>query len=180
MYNPWNGRVGPNDAVQLFVTDYTTNSQLYNYSDTSEVRTPGQITLQVSIFGNQSEPLLGLKTEQLVGRVVFLRNVRPKTTTSDFLEATMVEDNKYPNRRDVCLVSEKNPAPADWVAQFAACVQILGFTGLVEANVALRAAAGRSTGMSSRALALRQSSTPNPTRPSSTRSVRLPVSLLSN
>ncbi|GAA5997498.1 uncharacterized protein JCM10292_000891 [Rhodotorula paludigena] len=120
LYNPWIGRIGPNDAVQLFVTDYTSNSQLYNYDDTSEVRTPGQITLQVSIFGNQSEPLLGLRAEQLVGRVVFLRNVRPKMTNNDFLEATMVEDNKYPNRRDVNLVSEKNPAPTDWVAQFAA------------------------------------------------------------
>ncbi|BGP43901.1 hypothetical protein JCM10449v2_007958 [Rhodotorula kratochvilovae] len=122
-YKPFGGNVGPNDACSLFITDYTTNDQLYGYADTSEVRTPGQVTLQVSIFGAQNDPLLHAKSEEaLIGRLVHLRNVRPKMTMNDFLEATMVEDNKYPDRRDVTLLREV--ASKEWRDAFKACVPL--------------------------------------------------------
>lgn len=122
-YKPFGGSVGPFDACSLFITDYTTNDQLYAYSDTSEVRTPGQVTLQVSIFGAQNDPLLSLSEDKLVGRLVYLRNVRPKMTLNDFLEATMVEDGKYPERRDVRLLRENNTTK-EWRDAFKACVSL--------------------------------------------------------
>ncbi|GAA5820350.1 hypothetical protein JCM3770_002778 [Rhodotorula araucariae] len=106
-YKPYGGNIGSHDACSLFITDYTTNDQLYDYADTSEVSTPGQVTLQVSIFGAQNDPLLHAKSEKnLIGRLVHLRNVRPKMTMNDFLEATMVEDFMYPDRRDVTLLRD--------------------------------------------------------------------------
>ncbi|KPV72994.1 uncharacterized protein RHOBADRAFT_55240 [Rhodotorula graminis WP1] len=117
-YKPFGGTVGPHDACSLFITDYTTNDQLYAYSDTSEVRTPGQVTFQVSIFGNQNDPLLSLSEDKLVGRLVHLRNVRPKMTAHDFLEATMVEDPKYENRRDVTLCRSGVDLGREWHEAF--------------------------------------------------------------
>ncbi|GAA5839891.1 hypothetical protein JCM9279_005196 [Rhodotorula babjevae] len=117
-YKPFPGTPGPCDACALYVTDYTTNDQLYAYSDTSEVRTPGQITLQVSIFGNQNEPLMSLHEDKLVGRLVHLRNIRPKMTNNDFLEATMTEDPKYATRRDVSLYRSEKDMNPEWLKPF--------------------------------------------------------------
>lgn len=120
-YKPFGGAVGPHDACSLFITDYTTNDQLYAYLDTSVVRTPGQVALQVSIFGNQNDPLLSFSEDKLVGRLVHLRNVRPKMTMNDFLEATMIQDPKYEDRRDVTFKREKDLG-RDWLEPFIQCV----------------------------------------------------------
>lgn len=83
--------------------------------------------IQVSIFGNQNEPLLGVRPEKLQGKIVGLRNVRPKMGSTDYLEATMVEDYKYKDRRDVTLIQGGSKAnqlscPPGWKEAFMACV----------------------------------------------------------
>lgn len=86
------------------------------------MRTPGQITLQVSIFGNQNDPLLSLSEDKLVGKLVHLRNVRPKIAQHDFLEATMIEDPKYADRRDVTLYRSERDLRPEWLEPFNQCV----------------------------------------------------------
>ncbi|BGO96088.1 hypothetical protein NBRC10512_007198 [Rhodotorula toruloides] len=93
-----------NEACILYITDYTINDQLMHYEPDSSVRVAGQRVLQVSIFGAQNDPLLAFHEDKLKGRLVSLRNIRPKLNGSDLLEATMVEDEKYPHNRDVTLL----------------------------------------------------------------------------
>ncbi|BGP28035.1 telomere-binding alpha subunit central domain protein [Rhodotorula toruloides] len=93
-----------NEACILYITDYTVNEQLMHYEPDSSVRVAGQRVLQVSIFGAQNDPLLAFHEDKLKGRLVSLRNIRPKLNGSDLLEATMVEDEKYPEKRDVTLL----------------------------------------------------------------------------
>lgn len=123
-YNPHATRqVARNDYCNLFVTDYTTNSQLIEYQDESKNGVPGQHVLQVSIFGAQCDPLMRLKDADLKGRIVYLRNIRPKLNSSGLLEATMVEDYKYPDKRDVRLVGKgvaSEPATKDWFEKLTA------------------------------------------------------------
>ncbi|GAA6008967.1 hypothetical protein JCM10207_004044 [Rhodosporidiobolus poonsookiae] len=106
-----------NEFCNLFITDYTSHPELVDYSGDSGIKVNGQRVLQVSIFGAQNEPLLSIPEDKLVGRLVRLRNIRPKMAGGGFLEATMVEDFKYPDRRDVTLVKESNVAK-DWLKAF--------------------------------------------------------------
>ncbi|GAA5982887.1 hypothetical protein JCM10908_006822 [Rhodotorula pacifica] len=116
-YNPHATRqIASNDYCNLFVTDYTTNPELIEYQDDSKNGVPGQHVLQVSIFGAQCEPLMRFSDSDLKGRIVHLRNIRPKSNMNGLLEATMVEDHKFADKRDVTLVG-KLPAVGrakDW------------------------------------------------------------------
>ncbi|GAA5876225.1 hypothetical protein JCM3774_002330 [Rhodotorula dairenensis] len=123
-YNPHATRqVAQNAFCSLFVTDYTANPQLIEYQDDSKTGVPGQHVLQVSVFGAQCEPLLRFKDSDLKGRIVHLRNIRPKQNQSGLLEATMVEDYKYPNKRDVSLLGKgvaSESATKEWFEKLTA------------------------------------------------------------
>lgn len=94
--------------VSLYVTDYTENAQLVDYSSTSHSSShassrqfpPGRQTLQVSIFDHQFEPLAHVSERgDLVGRFVRIDNLRPKLQGDDLLECTLVDDAKFPAKR---------------------------------------------------------------------------------
>jgi hypothetical protein len=105
------------DQCTLYLTDWTHNPLLYDFP-ASEMQPTGQRVIQISIFGNQNEPLLGMAPEKLKGRLVSLRNVRQKIGLSDYLEATMVEDFKYNDRRDVKLVNDPREISPDLLKAF--------------------------------------------------------------
>ncbi|GAA6033519.1 hypothetical protein JCM8097_001435 [Rhodosporidiobolus ruineniae] len=111
-----------NEFINLRITDYTSNELLptIEAGEYGGQTVTGQRILQVSIFGKQNEPLLGkgIDPDKLKGRIVRLRNLRPKDGLSG-LEATMVEDLVYPDKRDVSLV-KNSEVPPDWLQQFLA------------------------------------------------------------
>lgn len=115
-----------NEACILYITDYTVNGQLMHYEEDSSVRVAGQRVLQVSIFGAQNDPLLAFHEDKLKGRLVSLRNIRPKLNGSDLLEATMVEDDKFPDKRDVKLLVDRD-VDRVWYKELKACVLSLPF-----------------------------------------------------
>lgn len=118
-HNPHTARqIAPNDFCNLYVTDWTENPQIYAYGEDSMHGMAGQHVFQVSVFGAQCDPLLGVPPEKLAGRIVHLRNIRPKLGGRDFLEATMVEDRLYNTKRDVTLLGAKtaNSAFQQWLA----------------------------------------------------------------
>lgn len=93
-----------------------------HYEPDSSVRVAGQRVLQVSIFGAQNDPLLAFHEDKLKGRLVSLRNIRPKLNGSDLLEATMVEDEKYPHNRDVTLL-DGSGIDRVWYKELKTCVR---------------------------------------------------------
>ncbi|GAA5960863.1 hypothetical protein JCM21900_006612 [Sporobolomyces salmonicolor] len=117
--NSRRGRVANNDSCQLFITDYTLNPQLIDYQSLSSVKVVGQYTLQISVYGAHNDPLLTLSEDKLEGRLVCLRNIRPKHNPEGFLEATMFQDPKFPERSDVTMLSHKS-AGEEWLKQFKA------------------------------------------------------------
>ncbi|GAA5877352.1 hypothetical protein JCM1840_007205 [Sporobolomyces johnsonii] len=117
--NSRRGRVGHNDSCQLFITDYTLNPQLIDYQALSGVKVVGQYTLQISVYGAHNDPLLAFSEDKLEGRLVRLRNIRPKNNPEGFLEATMFQDPKFPERSDVTMLSHKS-AGEEWLKEFKA------------------------------------------------------------
>lgn len=97
-----------------------------HYEEDSSVRVAGQRVLQVSIFGAQNDPLLAFHEDKLKSRLVSLRNIRPKLNGSDLLEATMVEDDKFPDKRDVKLLVDRD-VDRVWYKELKACVLSLPF-----------------------------------------------------
>jgi len=106
-YNPHNtSSIPENEAVQLFITDYTRNEQLMSYEDLSQIRLPGPYTLQISIYGHQAKPLVGFSRnpeEDLKTKFIHCRNIRPKLTDKGLLEATMFIDEKRPDKSDLTI-----------------------------------------------------------------------------
>ncbi|GAA5884244.1 hypothetical protein JCM6882_002193 [Rhodosporidiobolus microsporus] len=103
----------------LYVTDYTSHPGLADYTSALDSTVLGQRVLQVAIFGAQNEPLLARPQDWLRGKLVRLRNIRPKRNGGDSsFEATMMEDWKYPEKRDVQLVTDPSGVPVDWMAAF--------------------------------------------------------------
>ncbi|GAA5822050.1 hypothetical protein JCM5353_006212 [Sporobolomyces roseus] len=106
-YNPHNtSSIPDNEAVQLFITDYTRNEQLISYEDLSQIRLPGPYTLQISIYGHQAKPLVEFSRnpeEDLKTKFIHCRNIRPKLTEKGLLEATMFIDEKRPDKSDVTI-----------------------------------------------------------------------------
>jgi hypothetical protein len=111
------------ECCTLYVTDYTPNSQMMDYQEDSRNGIPGQLVLQVSVWGAQCEPLLRFKDADLKGRIVHLRNIRPKTNDKGLLEATLFEDYKFADRRDVTFVGKNvatDAATKDWFEKLTA------------------------------------------------------------
>jgi len=65
---------------------------------------PGQQVLQVSLFEHQHEPLLQIAENQRVGHYVEIKNLRPKMNELGLMECTLVDDQKYADKRYVRLV----------------------------------------------------------------------------
>lgn len=85
-----------NQAVSLYLTDYTPHPSLHEYPDPSAVGLPGRLILQISLFGSTSAPLAALldaRTGEVKrGRLVWVRNVRVKLNRVGELEGTVVEE----------------------------------------------------------------------------------------
>ncbi|GAA6011169.1 hypothetical protein JCM10207_005523 [Rhodosporidiobolus poonsookiae] len=125
------GSIPSNLSTQLFVTDYTPHPLLHAYSAPTASREgvglAGQLVLQVSLFGYQSEPLLhaGLLQPDKEkeggsgirrGTLVHLRNVRVKLNEAGLLEATMVEESveRYRSKRDVTVLRDGKVWDEQW------------------------------------------------------------------
>ncbi|KWU45269.1 hypothetical protein RHOSPDRAFT_33214 [Rhodotorula sp. JG-1b] len=116
-------QLSQHECCTLFVTDYTPNPQMIDYQEDSKNGIPGQLVLQVSVWGAQCEPLLRFKDADLKGRIVHLRNIRPKTNKDGLLEATLFEDYKFADKRDVTFVGKNvatDPATKDWFEKLTA------------------------------------------------------------
>ncbi|GAA5902111.1 uncharacterized protein JCM6883_001301 [Sporobolomyces salmoneus] len=103
--------------VSLYVTDYTSNSLLMNYSSSSSsvqqgIFPLGQQTLQVSLFDSQYKPLSHLTEQQLRGNFVKLDNLRPKLNLEgDLLECTLVDDQRFKDKKYVKLIKRDGYYP---------------------------------------------------------------------
>lgn len=97
-------------AASLYITDYTSHPLLFAYESSASVGLPGQLVLEVSVFGAQASPLSALLDrrtgEVRRGALVHLRNVRVKSGLGGALEGTMWEerDERFKGRRDVTVV----------------------------------------------------------------------------
>ncbi|KAJ4984372.1 telomere-binding alpha subunit central domain-containing protein [Stagonosporopsis vannaccii] len=102
-------------TVDLKVTDYTANKELYMYADPDhepdmvfkrEWPGPyGQVTLQVRLY----EPHATWARENLTkGDFVHLRNVHTKLSPANFLEGVIHADRQMPNQIDVRKISHSS------------------------------------------------------------------------
>ncbi|GAA6006757.1 hypothetical protein JCM11491_003170 [Sporobolomyces phaffii] len=114
--------VSPHEPISLYVTDYTRNPALVEYSPASALANsllPGQLTLQVSVFGpTQARPFApaaaaaaggGFSSSSsergdLVGQCVRIDNLRPKENARGWLEATIVDDQTFRDKELVKLI----------------------------------------------------------------------------
>ncbi|KAF2627276.1 hypothetical protein BU25DRAFT_440087 [Macroventuria anomochaeta] len=95
-------------TVELKVTDYTANKDLYEYCDPDidgdlvfkhDWRGPfGQVTLDVRLYEPHAAWARGNLTD---GDFVYLRNVHTKTSPANMLEGAMHQDRQMPNQVDV-------------------------------------------------------------------------------
>lgn len=120
MYNDSGQKIfeSDNDHLQLFITDYTRNESLIKYEDLSTVRLPGQYALQITIYGHQARPLLKFGENDLIGKMVYCRNVRGKLNTNGLLEATMYVDEKRRDKSDVSFRTESQLSRDSWLKNF--------------------------------------------------------------
>lgn len=106
---------GTSDSVDLYVTDYTTNKELFLYEEKSDYdvfggsRKPwpgpfGQMTIQIRAY----EPHAGKARELKEGDFVFLQNVRTKLSAMNKLEGAMHADPQYPEK--ICVRKLTHPA----------------------------------------------------------------------
>ena len=93
------------NSVDLYVTDYTTNTDLFLYEEKTEIESwsgpkkpwPGpfgQMTIQVRCY----EPHAGAARELKEGDFVFLQNIRTKLSQMNKLEGAIHEDPQYPSK----------------------------------------------------------------------------------
>ncbi|GAA5847121.1 hypothetical protein JCM5353_005151 [Sporobolomyces roseus] len=108
--------------VNLYITDYTTNPLLMSYdeTDSTSLFPPGQQTLQISLFENQSEALEPLFERSSsgwmqvkVGDFVRVDNLRPKQNESGLLEGTVVDDRKYQEKRYLRVIRKDGYLPEE-------------------------------------------------------------------
>ncbi|KAJ4290504.1 hypothetical protein N0V90_010721 [Kalmusia sp. IMI 367209] len=94
-----------NDTIDLYVTDYTTNKDLFLYEDPKEQdnfgwnKKPwdgpfGQMTMAIRLY----EPHAGAARNIKEGDFVFLQNVRTKLSQVNKLEGAIHQDPKYPEK----------------------------------------------------------------------------------
>jgi len=102
-------------TVELKVTDYTENKDLYLYVDPDDEdyrfqrqdwKGPyGQYTINVILYGNNAV----FAREQLaVGDYVFLRNVRTKISPANKLEGALHEDRVRPEQVDISKLTSRS------------------------------------------------------------------------
>ncbi|KAL8853913.1 MAG: hypothetical protein Q9221_001220 [Calogaya cf. arnoldii] len=104
-----------NGVVELYITDYTSNSSLFNYGwghgddETSSLpkwRGPlGYHTLTVNLFPPHSYYAQG-NVEQ--DQYVLLRNTRIKWSRDAKLEGSLHTDRRYPDRVDITIIKDTN------------------------------------------------------------------------
>lgn len=104
-----------NGVVELYITDYTSNSLLFNYAwghgddETSTLpkwRGPlGKHTLTVSLFPPHSYYAQGNVKED---QYVFLRNTRIKYSQDSKLEGSLHTDSRNPDRVDITIIRDTN------------------------------------------------------------------------
>ncbi|KAK4056399.1 hypothetical protein OIO90_002542 [Microbotryomycetes sp. JL221] len=107
---------GDQHPVSLFVTDYTSNAQMFNYDETNSNFKDGpwgQLVLQVSVFGAQKNalPKIGEKN-----RFVLLRNLNTRLNENGFLEGKIHEDFKFKNKEDITVIPDTN----EWIRELKA------------------------------------------------------------
>ncbi|KAF2646122.1 hypothetical protein P280DRAFT_512323 [Massarina eburnea CBS 473.64] len=104
------------DAMDLYVTDYTENRGLFNYTDPDDPenlgypsaknwRGPyGQITIPIRLWDPHAS-----RARQIVkeGDIVFLQNVRIKLDQDNKLEGRLHQDLRYPDK--VCIMICRDP-----------------------------------------------------------------------
>ncbi|KAK7191981.1 telomere-binding alpha subunit central domain-containing protein [Paraphaeosphaeria sporulosa] len=108
---------GTSDSVDLYVTDYTTNTELFLYEETTDCdvfgggssRKPwpgpfGQMTIAIRTY----EPHAGKARELKEGDFVYLQNVRTKLSAMNKLEGAMHADPQYPEK--ICVRKLTHPA----------------------------------------------------------------------
>jgi protection-of-telomeres protein 1 len=95
--------------VDLKVTDYTPNEQMYNYADPEQEQSHfasdrdwkgpyGFLTLNVTLYGANAT----WASENLAnGDYVFMRNMRVKTSSRGSLEGAIHEDRRNPSKVDI-------------------------------------------------------------------------------
>ncbi len=104
-----------NGVLELYLTDYTSNSLLFNYGwghgddETSTLpkwRGPlGKHTLTVSLFPPHSYYAQSNVEED---QYVFLRNTRIKYSKDSKLEGSLHTDRRYPDRVDITIIKDTN------------------------------------------------------------------------
>ncbi|KAF2438525.1 hypothetical protein P171DRAFT_423782 [Karstenula rhodostoma CBS 690.94] len=106
---------GTSDSVDLYVTDYTTNTELFLYEEMTDYdvfgdsRKPwpgpfGQMTIQIRTY----EPHAGKSRELKEGDFVYLQNVRTKISAMNKLEGAIHADPQYPEK--ICVRKLTHPA----------------------------------------------------------------------
>jgi len=101
-----------------------------NYDSTSAATTGlllGQRTLQISLFGDQAQPLKplvgkGIGGETKVGDFVRVDNLRVKRNDSGLLEGTVIDDDKYKDKRYVRLIGKQESLKVPEIARLLQCV----------------------------------------------------------
>lgn len=112
-----------NDSVIVYATDYTTNSELFHYDEKSFGKGPaGQQTLQISVFGKQTESLR--KVGQNQSALAHFKNLRIKLNEHGLMEATMIQDPKFPDKRDIYIIDmSPKGVSASWPEQVNALIR---------------------------------------------------------
>ncbi|KAL5398257.1 hypothetical protein PMIN02_001560 [Paraphaeosphaeria minitans] len=108
---------GTSDSVDLYVTDYTTNTELFLYEEKTDYdvfgggssRKPwpgpfGQMTIAIRTY----EPHAGKARDLKEGDFVYLQNVRTKLSAMNKLEGAMHADPQYPEK--ICVRKLTHPA----------------------------------------------------------------------
>ena len=98
-----------NGTIDMKVTDYTENKNLFYYADPAEEAAYmvsnknwtgpyGQLTLSVALYGNN---VSWVKENVSVGDFVYLKNMRTKNSPANKLEGVIHEDRQRPDQVDV-------------------------------------------------------------------------------
>lgn len=134
-------------ALELYVTDYTSNEDALIYEPQQPngvAQVSGQRQIQISLFDKQMQPAMDPNFGP--GKLVHLGNVRIKKDGNGFLVGTMVDDPKYPDKREVTVIRPDNPM---WTKQIASLMECVGFFSFSRGILLMHsrgAVAGSSTG----------------------------------
>jgi flagellar biosynthesis GTPase FlhF len=110
-----------NDTIDLFVTDYTTNKDFFDYEDpnhpdaysyagSSTWKGPyGQVTMSVRLW----EPHTSRARAQVgVGDLIFLSNVHIKWSQANRIEGALHQDKKFPEKFQIRKISNREQIAA--------------------------------------------------------------------